>query len=347
VLLADDFTIAVEDDIPELTDAENLNVENVVGSEGTASGQATFSVGADEPVSFIITEATGVEGVDYTISDGGKTVTGLADLDGDGDVDDNLYTFTIDDTGAYTFELLAELPPPDPVVFSAAGIASGSNANLTLSNSGLQLVIDALTSGGTNTSLQVSQASGGGIGVVQNTIENEESVTFSFEDSGGNEVSASSFTVLFKADAGDPDYVWKATLEDGTVVTLDDGGANNPGGADVTFTPVGSGDLIANVELASGEAFTDIQLQIVGDQNDKAKLGLEGFSFTPDTPDLDLAFDIQATDADGDTATLQLADYDTDGDLDSLQVHIEADGVQNILADAAMQTYLQSLSSSV
>jgi hypothetical protein len=41
-----------------------------------------------------------------------------------------------------------------------------------------------------------------------------------------------------------------------------------------------------------------------------------------------------------------VADYDTDGDLDSLQVHIEADGVTT-LADAAMQTYLESLSTSV
>jgi hypothetical protein len=85
----------------------------------------------------------------------------------------------------------------------------------------------------------------------------------------------------------------------------------------------------------------------VGDQNDKAKLGLQGFSFTPATPDLNLAFDIQATDADGDSATLQVADYDDDGDQDSLLVHIEADGDPTTLADAAMQTYLQSLSSSV
>ncbi|WP_119275179.1 DUF7507 domain-containing protein [Taklimakanibacter deserti] len=351
VLVADDFTIAVEDDIPELTGAEDLSVENVVGSAGTASGQATFSVGADEAVSFIITEATGEEGVDYTISLDGKTVTGHMDLDGDGTIEpgEDLYTFTIDDTGAYTFELLAELPPPDPVVFSAAGIASGDYPDLTLSNSGLQLVIDAETAAGADTTLQVSQASGGGIGVVQNTIENEESVTFSFEDSGGNEVAASQFTVTIKDDAGNPDYVWSAILEDGTVVALlDDGGANNPGGADVTYTAVGSGDLIATVELASGERFTDIQLQVVGNQNDKAKLGLEGFSFTPDTPDVNLAFDIEATDADGDTATLQLADSDTDGDLDSLQVHIEADGdPTTLLADAAMQTYLQSLSSSV
>jgi T1SS-143 domain-containing protein len=349
VLLADDFTIAVEDDIPELTDAEDLSVENVVGSAGTASGEATFSVGADEAVSFVITEATGEEGVDYTISPDGQTVTGHMDLDGDGNIEpgEDLYTFTINDDGEYTFTLLAPLPEPDPIPFSAAGIKSGDYDNLTLSNSGLQLVIDAETATGADTTLQVSQASGGGLGVGQNTVEQEESVTFSFEKADGTDAPASSFTVLFKADAGDPDYVWTATLEDGTTVTLDDGGADNSGGADVTYTAVGSGDRIATVELASGEKFTDVQLQIVGDQNDKVKLGLEGFSFTPATPDLNLAFDIEATDADGDTAILQLADSDTDGDLDSLQVHIEADGDPTTLADAAMQTYLQSLSSSV
>ena len=89
------------------------------------------------------------------------------------------------------------------VTFSASGIASGGYNFITLSQGDLRLVIDNVI----GSDVQVSQASGGGIGIGNNNIEQGEKISFSFEESDGSEVCADTFTTTIKADAGNPLYL--------------------------------------------------------------------------------------------------------------------------------------------
>ena len=72
-------------------------------------------------------------------------------------------------------------------------------------------------------------------------------------------------------------------------------GNNDPNaGFDVTYvpSPTTQGDYLAVIRLADGECFTDITLQANGAENDKIKVGLEGFSFTVPEPALNITKDV-------------------------------------------------------
>ncbi len=314
--------IAFEDDGPQFTSIQNAIVANQPGS---ITGNMTVDFGSDGFGSFMITDVTDIAGVGLTYNADNTMVTAYFDTNNNGVQDGGeltFYTLTVNDDGTYDFELVnARGGTTLDLDFSGvSGAGPQETYSVPVTGASIEVVFDGLVNGvdlddpdsPNTTRLDDINAGSAGFGVDNNNLDEGEGFIARFTDtSTSTPFFVNGFSFFLNVINGPMTIEYTATNS----ITLQT----------VTAQIVVAAD--GTVLIDPGFQFDELTVNVLNaiPGNEKGKIDVDSFQVIIPPDDLDLAFDIKATDGDGDSDTLLVSDYDGDGDLDTLNVTLLGD----------------------
>ncbi|WP_045476678.1 retention module-containing protein [Serpentinimonas barnesii] len=306
------ISVTIEDDMPVITSADNLTLANQVTSlTGNING---LLFGADGPATLQalrLSDWPDQPGITESLSTDGRTLT--ATIEGSSTV---FYTLVLNDSGSYTFNLVT--PQPTQTIAIGSQFGAGGPVETIAVNAGTNVVtFDGLlfnNAGGVGTPQNPGTTSGDdnlnpnniGFGMKNGNLNHNEG----FRASMTSPADGLSFTV--EGAGGNINQVtveWRAYEADGT--TLVDAGS-------LTLSGLKSAGQLASIQ--SDAEFSLVDVRFVMDSNESVRI--QNFSVIDriNPPNLELGFQVTATDRDGDAATANFTVNVNPGSVPTVQV---------------------------
>ncbi len=287
------IAIAIEDDMPHITNAQNLALQNQVSS---ATGSLVFGFGGDGPAESGALKITGwpdLPGITETLSTDGKTLT--ATIDGSGQPPKVFYTLVLNDNGTYTFDLVTPQPTTVYEIGNQFG-AGGPQETIAVNAGPIAVTFDGLlfsNTGGVNNPQNPGAASqdddlnpnNNGFGIKNGNLDHNEG----FKAVMSQPADGLTFSVYGVGNANVATIEWVAYAANGTTVV--DSGT-------LTLTGLKAAPQVASIE--SNQEFSSVVVRFVLNGNDSVRI--QDFEVIDRVvpPDLELGFTVRATDSDGD-----------------------------------------------
>ncbi len=300
------------DDIGSLGAFQSATIINAVGS---VNGTFAYGAGNDGHGSFAITGPT-LPGVTYTTTQNanGALLTATADPDGPGGAAPvTVFSLQVNTNGTYQFSLVTPQAATTETV-SLTNLQSG-NANFAETPGGR---VEFSSAGSVNSSTQ-------GFGVGNNFLDGGETFTVEFHNPGqaGDQPAATNPQFVDAISFANDNLTTPLTLN--WTAYNDSTGTTDTGSLSVTG---------ANTFIDPDISFNRIVITAAG--GGRVRLTSLGYDTTILPQDIDLAFQVTATDRDGDTTAISTLQVFVDAATPPVALDLDGDGVEFVDRNAGV-----------